>query len=141
MGGKRNAAGLRAQVEALERALIVEALEKSGGNQRQAAAALALSPTCLHEKLKRLGIRVVHEVTEAPALDEEEREQIMAALAESSGQLHRAAAALRMSPSALRERLGRLHVQVVARTVVGAGRENGGAAEAAPPGETLRSAD
>jgi DNA-binding NtrC family response regulator len=32
-------------------------LQKTGGNQRRAAAELGVLPTTLHEKLKRLGIR------------------------------------------------------------------------------------
>jgi DNA-binding NtrC family response regulator len=48
---------LKTLLEDYERALILEALAEKGGNQRQAAFALGLLPTTLHEKLKRLGIR------------------------------------------------------------------------------------
>lgn len=48
---------LRNLVDAYERRLIQEALRASGGNQRQAARALGVLPTTLHEKMKRLGLR------------------------------------------------------------------------------------
>jgi two-component system C4-dicarboxylate transport response regulator DctD len=48
---------LRSRLLAYERALIAEALEESGGNQRQAARRLGILPTTLHEKIKRLGLR------------------------------------------------------------------------------------
>lgn len=48
---------LRDLLDAYERALIVSALEATGGNQRRAAARLGVLPTTLHEKLKRLGLR------------------------------------------------------------------------------------
>jgi two-component system C4-dicarboxylate transport response regulator DctD len=47
---------LKQMLDEYERGLIREALERAGGNQRRAAAALDLLPTTLHEKMKRLGI-------------------------------------------------------------------------------------
>ena len=47
---------LKSQLEDYERTLILEALRSTSGNQRQAAFALGLLPTTLHEKLKRLGL-------------------------------------------------------------------------------------
>jgi DNA-binding NtrC family response regulator len=47
---------LKTLLEDYERSLIVEALEATGGNQRQAAFALGVLPTTLHEKLKRLNL-------------------------------------------------------------------------------------
>ena len=47
---------LKALVESYERRVIEEALRASNGNQRQAARALGVLPTTLHEKMKRLGL-------------------------------------------------------------------------------------
>jgi DNA-binding NtrC family response regulator len=47
---------LKTLLEDYERSLILEALEATRGNQRQAAFALGILPTTLHEKLKRLGL-------------------------------------------------------------------------------------
>jgi DNA-binding NtrC family response regulator len=47
---------LKTLLEDYERSLILEALETTHGNQRQAAFSLGLLPTTLHEKLKRLGL-------------------------------------------------------------------------------------
>ncbi len=47
---------LKTLVEVYERQIIEEALRASKGNQRQAARALGVLPTTLHEKIKRLGI-------------------------------------------------------------------------------------
>jgi DNA-binding NtrC family response regulator len=47
---------LKSLLEEYERGLILAALDEHGGNQRQAAAALGILPTTLHEKLKRLGV-------------------------------------------------------------------------------------
>lgn len=47
---------LKTLLEDYERHLILEALRGTGGNQRQAAFALGILPTTLHEKLKRLGL-------------------------------------------------------------------------------------
>jgi two-component system response regulator PilR (NtrC family) len=47
---------LKSLLEDYERSLILEALETTRGNQRQAAFALGILPTTLHEKLKRLGL-------------------------------------------------------------------------------------
>lgn len=49
---------LKTLLRAYERQIIVAALRASDGNQRRAARALGLLPTTLHEKMKRLGIRV-----------------------------------------------------------------------------------
>jgi DNA-binding NtrC family response regulator len=48
--------GLKTLLEDYERHLILEALQATRGNQRQAAFALGILPTTLHEKLKRLGL-------------------------------------------------------------------------------------
>ncbi len=50
-------ANLKSLVTDFERRLILEALEASGGNQRQAARSLGVLPTTLNEKMKRLGLR------------------------------------------------------------------------------------
>jgi DNA-binding NtrC family response regulator len=47
---------LKSLLEDYERTLILQALAGTSGNQRQAAFALGILPTTLHEKLKRLGI-------------------------------------------------------------------------------------
>ncbi len=47
---------LKALVDSYERRVIEEALRASSGNQRQAARALGVLPTTLHEKMKRLGL-------------------------------------------------------------------------------------
>jgi DNA-binding NtrC family response regulator len=47
---------LKSLMENYERTLILEALRNTSGNQRQAAFALGILPTTLHEKLKRLGL-------------------------------------------------------------------------------------
>jgi two-component system response regulator HydG len=47
---------LKDLVEAYEREIIQEALRVTRGNQRQAARALGVLPTTLHEKMKRLGL-------------------------------------------------------------------------------------
>jgi DNA-binding NtrC family response regulator len=47
---------LKTLIEDYERTLILEALQATNGNQRQAAFALGILPTTLHEKLKRLGL-------------------------------------------------------------------------------------
>jgi DNA-binding NtrC family response regulator len=48
---------LRERVGNFEKGLILAALEKAGWNQKRAAEYLAVNPTTLSEKLKRLGIR------------------------------------------------------------------------------------
>jgi DNA-binding NtrC family response regulator len=48
---------LRRLVEDYERRLILDALERTGGNQRRAAAELGCLPTTLNEKMRRLGLR------------------------------------------------------------------------------------
>lgn len=47
---------LKSLLEHYERTLILDALRNTSGNQRQAAFALGILPTTLHEKLKRLGL-------------------------------------------------------------------------------------
>jgi DNA-binding NtrC family response regulator len=47
---------LKNLLESYERRVIEEALRASNGNQRQAARALGVLPTTLHEKMKRLGL-------------------------------------------------------------------------------------
>jgi len=51
-------ADLKSLLRSYERQIIVAALRASDGNQRRAARALGLLPTTLHEKMKRLGVRV-----------------------------------------------------------------------------------
>jgi DNA-binding NtrC family response regulator len=48
--------GLKDALADYERRLIRAALERHGGHQRRAAAALGLLPSTLVEKMKRLGI-------------------------------------------------------------------------------------
>jgi DNA-binding NtrC family response regulator len=48
---------LRQLVDDYERRLIREALERTSGNQRRAAAELGCLPTTLNEKMRRLGLR------------------------------------------------------------------------------------
>jgi len=47
---------LKAVLGDYERRLVLEALAKAGGHQRQAAALLGILPSTLHEKMKRLEI-------------------------------------------------------------------------------------
>jgi DNA-binding NtrC family response regulator len=47
---------LKTLIEDYEKTLIMGALQRTNGNQRQAAFALGILPTTLHEKLKRLGL-------------------------------------------------------------------------------------
>jgi hypothetical protein len=49
---------LKGLVEAYERKLILGALAAAGGHQRNAAARLGVLPSTLHEKMKRLGVRL-----------------------------------------------------------------------------------
>ncbi len=56
-GGTDGSINLRQRVEDYERRLILEALERVGGNQRRAAAELGCLPTTLNEKMRRLGLR------------------------------------------------------------------------------------
>jgi DNA-binding NtrC family response regulator len=48
---------LKQRMNDYERALILAALQATGGNQRRAAVALGILPSTLSEKLKRLGLR------------------------------------------------------------------------------------
>ncbi len=59
---------LKMLVEEYERRLIEEALRVSNGNQRQAARALGVLPTTLHEKMKRLGLIQRERAADAVAL-------------------------------------------------------------------------
>ncbi len=52
----RNEAGLNAQVEALERRLIAQALENASGNQSEAARRLGIHERTLRYKMKKLGV-------------------------------------------------------------------------------------
>ncbi len=58
-GGGNSAVDLKRMLEAYERGLILDALAASGGHQRRTAARLGILPTTLHEKMKRLGIKVL----------------------------------------------------------------------------------
>jgi len=69
-GGHENAAGidarraaagpdLKTMVNEYERQLILSALGATRGHQRRAARCLGISPSSLHEKMKRLGIKVM----------------------------------------------------------------------------------
>ena len=49
---------VKALVAAYERKLILGALAATGGHQRNAAARLGVLPSTLHEKIKRLGVRL-----------------------------------------------------------------------------------
>ena len=57
MGSRGPMASLRRLVEDYERQLILEALERTRGNQRRAAAELGCLPTTLNEKMRRLCLR------------------------------------------------------------------------------------
>ena len=50
---------LKTLVNEYERQLILSALGATRGHQRQAARCLGISPSSLHEKMKRLGIKVL----------------------------------------------------------------------------------
>jgi DNA-binding NtrC family response regulator len=56
-GGASERRDLKALLLEYERDLIRQALEATGGNQRQAARRLGVLPTTLNEKMKRLGLR------------------------------------------------------------------------------------
>ena len=60
---------LKTLLEDYERTLILEALRNTSGNQRQAAFALGILPTTLHEKLKRLGLIPLRRVEGAGRAD------------------------------------------------------------------------
>jgi len=59
---------LKRQVEDYERGIIEDALRLANGNQLQAARALGVLPTTLHEKMKRLGLLRRNGVREPVAL-------------------------------------------------------------------------
>jgi len=50
---------LKTLVNEYERQLILSALGATCGHQRRAARCLGISPSSLHEKMKRLGIKVL----------------------------------------------------------------------------------
>jgi len=50
---------LKTLVDEYERQLILSALGATRGHQRRAARCLGISPSSLHEKMKRLGIKVL----------------------------------------------------------------------------------
>ena len=50
---------LKSLVNEYERQLILSALGATRGHQRRAARCLGVSPSSLHEKMKRLGIKVL----------------------------------------------------------------------------------
>jgi DNA-binding NtrC family response regulator len=70
--GTRRGSDLKSLLQAYERQIIIAALRASDGNQRRAARALGLLPTTLHEKMKRLGIRVQRS-SEIDAVGDESR--------------------------------------------------------------------
>jgi DNA-binding NtrC family response regulator len=57
MVGRGPMTSLRQLVEDYERRLILDALVRTRGNQRRAAAELGCLPTTLNEKMRRLGLR------------------------------------------------------------------------------------
>lgn len=57
LGSRTPQANLRQLMEAYERRLIIDALVRTHGNQRRAAAELGCLPTTLNEKMRRLGLR------------------------------------------------------------------------------------
>ncbi len=63
----RQPVNLKQLVDDYERRLILEALERMGGNQRRAAAELGVLPTTLNEKMRRLGLRACDRRVDAPA--------------------------------------------------------------------------
>ena len=62
----RQSVNLKQLVDDYERRLILEALERMGGNQRRAAAELGVLPTTLNEKMRRLGLRACDQRGSAP---------------------------------------------------------------------------
>lgn len=56
-GVPMSAVNLKRLVDDFERKLILEALERTRGNQRRAAAELGVLPTTLNEKMRRHGLR------------------------------------------------------------------------------------
>jgi DNA-binding NtrC family response regulator len=75
MGLRNPMASLRQLVEDYERRLILDALARTGGNQRRAATELGCLPTTLNEKMRRLGLRAcdrpVHSDAQGPDLGTE----------------------------------------------------------------------
>jgi DNA-binding NtrC family response regulator len=57
LGDADSGPGLKERLKAYERQLILDALERAGGNQRRAAMMLGCLPTTLNEKMRRLGLR------------------------------------------------------------------------------------
>ncbi len=64
--GADGSINLRQLVEDYERRLILEALDRVGGNQRRAAMELGCLPTTLNEKMRRLGLRHCDRPLERP---------------------------------------------------------------------------
>jgi DNA-binding NtrC family response regulator len=62
---------LRQLVDGFERRLIEEALARTRGNQRRAAAALGCLPTTLNEKMRRLGLRACDRAPEGQPAEPE----------------------------------------------------------------------
>jgi DNA-binding NtrC family response regulator len=58
-GPPAEARDLKTLVNEYERQLILSALGATRGHQRRAARCLGISPSSLHEKMKRLGIKVL----------------------------------------------------------------------------------
>lgn len=56
--GRENPASLKDLMETIEKGIILRALGKSGGNQKEAARALGLKYTTLNQKVKKFGIRL-----------------------------------------------------------------------------------
>jgi len=60
---RRDHLGLKEAIDRLERDVIVDVLERTNGNQREAAEILGLKPTTLFYKLRRMGIMPVRKYT------------------------------------------------------------------------------
>ena len=72
LGGRATQTNLRQLMEAYERRLIIDALVRTHGNQRRAAAELGCLPTTLNEKMRRLGLRACDRpITESGASETE----------------------------------------------------------------------
>jgi DNA-binding NtrC family response regulator len=69
MGTRGAMASLKDLLENYERRLILDALERTRGNQRRAAAQLGCLPTTLNEKMRRLGLRACDRSSSAGDLE------------------------------------------------------------------------
>jgi DNA-binding NtrC family response regulator len=78
IGEGTSVVSLKELVDAYERRLILEALDRARGNQRRAAAQLGCLPTTLNEKMRRLGLRERdrHPLPEIPSLPEPPRAHV-----------------------------------------------------------------